>query len=258
MKQKATDEQVKQAVLESISFSETMRKLGMTPRGASYQWFRSRVRKLGLDFSHFRGKAAGGITTAIKRKLHWKEVLVENKFVRDGTRLRKAFTEFASEHGISYCCASCKQLPHWNGQPLMMQLDHIDENRSNNTPENLQWVCPNCHFQKSMTAVRNSARKYYCVKCHSQYPGYGQVCLKCSCSTEWRTKIHYPSTEEISKLLEDVPLVDACQKLGIKQTALRQFCKRNDIPTKPRGYWLSSSKVERRFEIPCVVSASLT
>lgn len=44
-------------------------------------------------------------------------------------------------------CVICKLSPEWNGKKLVLQLDHIDGNSDNNTPSNLQLLCPNCHSQ---------------------------------------------------------------------------------------------------------------
>jgi hypothetical protein len=41
-------------------------------------------------------------------------------------------------------CSSCS-LSEWMGQPLTMDMDHIDGNSSNNTLENVRLLCPNCH-----------------------------------------------------------------------------------------------------------------
>lgn len=37
--------------------------------------------------------------------------------------------------------------PIWKGKPLKIQVEHIDGNRKNNSPENLMFLCPNCHTQ---------------------------------------------------------------------------------------------------------------
>ena len=41
-------------------------------------------------------------------------------------------------------CSQCN-ITEWNNQKLIMQLDHIDGNNSNNQIENLRLLCPNCH-----------------------------------------------------------------------------------------------------------------
>lgn len=42
---------------------------------------------------------------------------------------------------------SCCGLTDWMGKPIIMDLDHIDGDRTNNFPKNLRLLCPNCHRQ---------------------------------------------------------------------------------------------------------------
>lgn len=43
-------------------------------------------------------------------------------------------------------CEQCG-LSEWRGQPLRVEMHHIDGNTDNNAAENLQLLCPNCHSQ---------------------------------------------------------------------------------------------------------------
>lgn len=43
-------------------------------------------------------------------------------------------------------CERCT-LTQWRGQPIALELHHIDGDAGNNTRENLQVLCPNCHAQ---------------------------------------------------------------------------------------------------------------
>ena len=43
-------------------------------------------------------------------------------------------------------CESCG-LEEWLGKPITLELEHSDGDRKNNTRENLQLFCPNCHSQ---------------------------------------------------------------------------------------------------------------
>jgi hypothetical protein len=52
------------------------------------------------------------------------------------------------------CCSICN-ITDWNGQLITFQVDHIDGNPGNNTPENLRLVCPNCHSQTPFYGGRN-------------------------------------------------------------------------------------------------------
>lgn len=78
-------------------------------------------------------------------RAHWSpEKLMQN--LRYGGRavsLRKALLHL----GRKYECEVCQQGPTWNGQPLTLQVDHKDGDNQNHVPENLRFLCPNCHTQ---------------------------------------------------------------------------------------------------------------
>lgn len=43
----------------------------------------------------------------------------------------------------------------WKGQSLILDLDHVDGNKNNNTKDNLRWLCPNCHSQTTTFRAKN-------------------------------------------------------------------------------------------------------
>lgn len=49
--------------------------------------------------------------------------------------------------GREYKCESCGIGPSWNGKDLTLQVDHIDGNNKRHDPDNLRFLCPNCHTQ---------------------------------------------------------------------------------------------------------------
>lgn len=61
-----------------------------------------------------------------------------------------------------YKCEVCG-LSEWMGQSIPLELDHIDGNADNNSPENLRLICPNCHAQtetyKGANAGKGSQRQ---------------------------------------------------------------------------------------------------
>ena len=54
-----------------------------------------------------------------------------------------------------YKCEICGQLPEWNGKPLVLVLDHINGDSSDNRVENLRFVCPNCDIQLPTFGSKN-------------------------------------------------------------------------------------------------------
>lgn len=51
-------------------------------------------------------------------------------------------------------CLRCNN-SEWMGEPLKLQVDHIDGNNRNNVRENLRALCPNCHSQTETFCGKN-------------------------------------------------------------------------------------------------------
>ena len=51
-------------------------------------------------------------------------------------------------------CLHCKN-SEWMGQPIKLQVDHIDGNNRNNKRENLRALCPNCHSNTDTFCGKN-------------------------------------------------------------------------------------------------------
>jgi Zn finger protein HypA/HybF involved in hydrogenase expression len=51
----------------------------------------------------------------------------------------------------------CEKCGHdeWMGEPLTIELHHLDGNKYNNLMENLQLLCPNCHSQTKNFRAKN-------------------------------------------------------------------------------------------------------
>jgi 5-methylcytosine-specific restriction endonuclease McrA len=55
-------------------------------------------------------------------------------------------------------CNHCG-IDKWNDKPIVLELEHIDGNHSNNERENLEAICPNCHSQTDTWRGRNKTNK---------------------------------------------------------------------------------------------------
>ena len=143
---KYTKEILEQVVCESTNWVEVIRKLGKSPRGGGlHRHLKKRAEHFGIDYSHFTGSAhAKGKRS--NRRLTADEVLVKmppTSCRRKVDVLRRALFEI----GRSHECVTCGLGPVWQGKPLVLQVDHINGDSTDNTRENLRFLCPNCHAQ---------------------------------------------------------------------------------------------------------------
>lgn len=45
-----------------------------------------------------------------------------------------------------YACGVCG-ISEWNKKPIVLEVEHINGDSTNNRPENVMLICPNCHSQ---------------------------------------------------------------------------------------------------------------
>ena len=140
-------------VVSSTSIAECLRKLGLKPGGGTHYRIKKRVEKLGLDTSHFRGLKASCGQKSNANKVPWPEILVlrEGGCRQKAHRLRRALLE----SGRSYECEKCG-IDEWCGEPLRLQVDHINENFCDDRAKNLRFLCPNCHSQTPGWSIAKS------------------------------------------------------------------------------------------------------
>jgi hypothetical protein len=134
---KYTDEQLRDAVSDSNSFSRVLATLSMQKSGAAVTVLKRRIDELSLDTSHFY--SSKGQQRGIKRETD--EYLVANGPEIGSHDLKK---RLFSEGRLDARCSDC-EITHWNGHTNIFDLDHINGDRRDNRIENLRILCANCH-----------------------------------------------------------------------------------------------------------------
>jgi hypothetical protein len=132
-----SDESLRDAVAASASVTEVLQRLGINPVGGSHTHISRRIASLGICISHFtmrRGRAKGSRGNAL--------VLGSPQDGRiGGARLRRELIRI----GIPERCTECGTGTAWHDKPLRLEVDHKNSNWWDNRPENLRFLCPNCH-----------------------------------------------------------------------------------------------------------------
>lgn len=122
------------------------------------------------------------------------EYLGKDKFIATSKLKLKLLKEGIKENRCE-CCG----ITEWNGKPLVMQLHHIDGNNKNNSLNNLQMLCPNCHSQtENYCGSANEKKHNYCKDCGKEISEKATYCTKCL--GKHHRKVERPSEKE---LIED-------------------------------------------------------
>jgi 5-methylcytosine-specific restriction endonuclease McrA len=139
---KFSDEALAGAVRKATSWTEVCEFAAGIPRTSSLHIkIRKRCAELGIDTSHLlypegrkspatvtKGRTLAGMLASTTTR----SGELRKRLIRDGVREAK--------------CERCG-IESWNELPAPLELHHVDGNHSNNSLENLQILCCNCHAQ---------------------------------------------------------------------------------------------------------------
>lgn len=156
-------EDYQKAVEQSTSLTDMCKYFNILPMGANFDTMKHAIARYGLDTSHFVNKV-------ILHDNHGK------KFNRNKTNKQTLINLYG------YACSNpeCK-LSEWNGERLVLQVDHIDGNNTNDAIENLRLLCPNCHSQTEtfcMSSNIDNTRSIIC-ECGNSKQRASKKCSDC-------------------------------------------------------------------------------
>ncbi|MGV9287801.1 HNH endonuclease signature motif containing protein [Streptomyces sp. NPDC003719] len=155
---KWTREVLEPVVASSTSVNEVLRRLGLDLVGGHHTNISRRISAHGIDTSHFTAAVRTERQRDNRRRRTAGEILVEETSDHakrvPGSRLKRAMREL----GVEERCALCGIEPMWLGEPLPLEVDHIDGDWRNNRIENLRTLCPNCHATTDSYRGRGKAR----------------------------------------------------------------------------------------------------
>lgn len=91
-----------------------------------------------MDITYGGNKSGKGIKKDPKRKTVLE--YIKSTYVKSYKLKSKLI-----EDGLKECICECCNEIEWLGQPIPLELHHVDGNHYNNELDNLEILCPNCH-----------------------------------------------------------------------------------------------------------------
>jgi hypothetical protein len=224
-------DEFREVVKGAKTIREVLQHFGLPKNQGHYnRMFHKTVEEFGIDISH--------IMDGVKSQPFRKYIPSENFFVkgikREGRDLKKRLIKdgFAKDQ-----CSECGQLPEWNGKSLVLQLDHINGDNTDNSIENLRILCPHCHSQTETWGGKNAqekhVHKHVCSLCGGRKENTkSKKCESCrNAEQKENTKIIWPSYDDVLQMTNELGFVAAGKQLGVSDNAVRKFLKRtNGIP----------------------------
>ena len=220
---KITDKEFEEIVESSSSLKEIAYKCGYSNNsGASCNIVKTRIAQQELEFN----------TKHQARVIREdKDIFIEDSPVEQSTLRRRYLAGNYSE----YRCAICGQEPFWNGQELVLTLDHINGHNRDDRIENLRWVCPNCDRQLSTFAGRNIVRtesKNFCIDCGKEILQSSTRCVECANQEKSKKQqtVERPTRIELKSLIRSTSFLEIGRKYGVTDNAIRKWCDAYNLP----------------------------
>lgn len=212
-------EKVISAVKNNISYAGVLRELGIPLAGNNTATLKRKIENWNLNTSHF---------THSKVKKFDTKILSVEEYLNNTVKITayKLKNKLLKEGLKKNICERCG-ISEWQGSPLNIQLHHIDGNPDNNSLENLQMLCPNCHSQTdSYCGNKKEKQKYYCPDCGKEINKTSTRCVSCALKARGATKVTL-SKEELQNLLDEgYNKVQISKMFGVTEAAIRKWIKK--------------------------------
>jgi len=229
---KIPKETMMEIVKSSNSIAEIIRKCEMVSSGASYKILKRRLDEEQIDYSHIKlglGSNRGRKFQSYSNRIPFSQILIENSNYSRKDLKRRLLSELGWENK----CSKCGNNGEWHGEPLTIQLDHINGISNDNRIENLRLLCPNCHSQTHTHSGKNRS-KNKCVLCSNRTSNRRtKHCMNCFTKHiapeigKRQRRVERPNKDVLLKDIEELGYVGTGKKYGVSDNAIRKWLKGN-------------------------------
>lgn len=223
-----------EAVKNSKSCSELLRTIGLRPVGGNFATIKKWVSKLDLDISNWTDGRKWNKGLKLK---DWKDYSGVNS-------LKKHLIKHLG-HKCEKCLTSV-----WYDTPIMLEIHHMDGDRTNNDLKNLQLLCPNCHAmtdnwrgkknapgQIPTDTLRILSPLPLAVGLRERKPKKEKAIKQKKDKNIPLTKAHWPDIETLKQMISTMSVRSIANKLGVSDNAVRHHVKKRGINISDISMW---------------------
>lgn len=237
-------EELKEIISKSTNITNALNNCDLYySKGRARTTLKNRCYKEGLA-KDFEKLEARGLDPLLNQKQRTTKITKEMMFVENCKTSMSIVRNFIRKNKIlENKCYECNLEPFWNNKFLVLQIDHINGINNDNRLENLRYLCPNCHSQTdTFTSKGLKLPPKICLNCDKHITRQAKRCRSCAFKIRKnkgnpKTKIIWPSDEELQQLIWLIPRTQLKNQLGVSDVAISRYCKRRNIEQPPRGYW---------------------
>lgn len=219
IKHNNTEEEYREAAKNSISIAGMCKYLGRNPCGAGYYIMKKKIKEYNIDIRHFQGRGwnKGGKFNPMEfKKIPMEQILVEDSNYSSNDLRKRLLKEGYKE----YKCEKCGR-SEWEGEPIPLELHHINGNHTDHRLENLLILCPNCHAQTDNYCSKR-------IKVKKEKKSKDEI-KKISSSKEVKIRSKkLPNDEVMFKYIKDgLSNVKIAELFNVSETAVRKWKKKH-------------------------------
>jgi hypothetical protein len=234
---RSREAEVRQAVAESWSWAETLRRLGYCQTGGNCMTLKKYVTLWRIPHDHFDPHAT-------QRARAWAaRPPLEQVLLPDSTYSRKDVKRRLFEEGLKERrCELCGQGEVWRGRLMSLILDHINGERDDHRLENLRIICPNCAATLDTHCGRKNRLqriKRSCKRCGVTFECRRSEQRYCSraCGVRWDRshwtglpkpgirKVERPPYEQLLEEIAATSYLAVGRKYGVSGNAIRKWVR---------------------------------